>query len=112
MATVDNSGKVTGVKVGKAVITATANGIIRECEVTVKTPTLSVASDSYEVKIGKCVKINAYTVPTAKIKYNSMRTSIATVSAEGKVTGVKKGTAIIMVTANGCTKYVKINVSP
>ncbi len=112
VATVDAKGVVTGVKAGKATITATANGIIRECEVTVKNPTLTVESYSYSVRVGQTVKISAYTAPAATINYRSLRTSIATVNSNGRVTGVSTGTATIIVSANECAKYVKITVTP
>ena len=64
----------------------------------------------YSVKKGKSVKITAVAVNGKKIKYKSSKKTVAKVSAKGKVTGVKKGTAKITITAGAAKKTVKVTV--
>ena len=50
---------------------------------------------AFSVNVGETVSLNASTNSTATIKYSSEDETIATVSAEGVVTGVKEGTVKI-----------------
>lgn len=50
---------------------------------------------AFSVNVGETVSLNASTNSTAAIKYSSEDETIATVSAEGVVTGVKEGTVKI-----------------
>lgn len=47
---------------------------------------------------------------TAKVKWSSSKTSVATVSSKGKVTAKKKGTAVITATAGGKKYKCKVTV--
>jgi len=105
VATVTDGGVVTGVKVGKATITARSkedNAVAASCEVTV-TDGISVSVDPASVTVykGKTVEIKAKVAnhsSTDKVTYASSDTGVATVSDKGVVTGVKKGKATITVT--------------
>lgn len=112
IATVDQNGKVTGVKQGSASITVTTSDgkIGAVCELTVK------AADATQVKV-KGIELDVNDLVLAKtesyqlratitpedadnqnITWRSDRSSVATVSATGKVTGVKDGEAQIIAT--------------
>ena len=111
VATVNKTtGKVTAKAAGKAVITAKCGNVKATCTVTVKNPTLKLAKTSASVKVGKTTKIAAKATPSGKITYKSSNKKIATVSSNGTVKGIKKGTAKITVTCNGVTKTVKVTV--
>lgn len=110
VAKVDEKGIVTGVKAGVAVISAEAHGITRTCEVTVKKPTLTVKKTDYKIKIGKTDKISAYTAPAANIQYRSLRPNTVSVDSKGKIKGLQRGVATIVVSANGCYEYVFVTV--
>lgn len=62
VATVDQTGKITGVSAGTATISAVAGGVIATCDVTVKTLTLVDYVDEYGVNHEKGVLIGGTTV--------------------------------------------------
>ena len=103
VATVSSKGKVKGVRTGTATITCTSNatGLSATCEVTVG----SVMLDQTEVTVkkGKTVTLKATVYPSTladkSVIWKSSNTSIATVTAEGKVKGIKAGTATITCTS-------------
>ncbi len=112
IATVDANGVVTGKKAGTATITATTEGtdangqqLTADCEVTVKNVSVeSVALNKVEteIEIGKTEQLSASFTPEQSTNKNVIWTSsdeaIATVDANGVVTGVAAGTATITAT--------------
>jgi len=83
------------------------------------TPTPVVASKKITLNLsaitigkGQSVKtIKAKAENGASITWESQNPDIATVNQKGKITGVKKGTATIVLSASGCAKaYVKVTV--
>ena len=104
VATVSSSGKVKGVKTGTAIITCTSNatGLSATCEVTVG----SVKLDQTEVTVkkGKTVTLKATVYPSTledkSVIWQSSDRTIATVSREGVVKGIKAGTATITCTSD------------
>ena len=111
VATVNKTtGKVTAKAKGTAVITAKCGDVKVTCKVTVKNPTLTLSKTSASVKVGKTTKITAKATPSGKVTYKSSNKKVATVSSNGTVKGIKKGTAKITVTCNGVSKTVKVTV--
>ena len=98
VAKVSKSGKVTGVKDGKATIKATVKSggkkKVLKCKVTVKTPKFS--KKKYTVSKGSKLTLklkNKY--KGSSYKWKSSDKSIVKVSKKGVVTGVSKGTATV-----------------
>lgn len=112
VAKVDSKGVVTGVKAGKAVITATANGISSVCTVTVSNPALIVQATSYTMRRGRTVIIDAKTSPSAPIYYYSYHPAIARVDSQGRITAIAPGKTIVRVSANGLKKDISVTVLP
>ena len=117
VASVNAAGKITGKKAGKAKITVkTANGKKSTCVVTVKKAPkkISVKPKKKTLKVGKSLKLKVVLPQkTASYKrtFKSSKPKVAAVSAAGKVTAKKKGTAVITVrTFNGKKATVKITV--
>ena len=111
VATVNKTtGKVTAKAKGTATITAKYGDVKVTCKVTVKNPTLTLSKTSAFVKVGKTTKITAKATPSGKVTYKSSNKKVATVSSNGTVKGIKKGTAKITVTCNGVSKTVKVTV--
>ena len=109
VATVSNTGLVTGVAQGSATITATAqteNGTTTATLGITVTPisvtSVSLDTNSASVKVGKTVTLVATVYPTnatnKSVSWSSSSTSVATVSNSGVVTGVAAGTSTITVT--------------
>ncbi|MBO5928957.1 MAG: Ig domain-containing protein, partial [Clostridia bacterium] len=104
VATVDQTGKVTGVALGEATITATVNGvksdscvvsvIIPATDLTLNKTQLHLAPGAYQTLSVTATPANA-TVGT--ITWSSNNTAVATVD-NGKVTAVANGTATITAT--------------
>ena len=111
VATVNKTtGKVTAKAKGTATITAKYGDVKGTCKVTVKNPTLTLSKTSASVKVGKTTKITAKATPSGKVTYKSSNKKVATVSSNGTIKGIKKGTAKITVTCNGVSKTVKVTV--
>ncbi len=118
VASVGKDGKVMGIKAGTAEITVKAGDFEKKVAVTVN-PIL--ASDltvpaTLEVKVGATVTIN-YTISPANVTnkvptFATSDASIATVDAEGVVTGVAAGPATITVKADSIEKEVVVMVIP
>lgn len=110
IAKVDNKGVVTAVSEGSVTITASANGVSANAQVTVKAPSLTLAKTSGVVAVGGKITIEANSDPSSKITYKTSNKKVATVNEKGVVRGVKKGSAKITVTANGISKTFKVTV--
>ena len=72
--------------------------------------TVTLNKKTATVYKGKTTKITAKAAPSGKVTYKSGNKKIATVSSNGTIKGIKKGTAKITVTCNGVTKTVKVTV--
>ena len=116
VATVTSAGKVKGVKAGTATITCTskATGLKATCQVTVGL----VCLNKYKMtlKKGKTETLTPTVYPKSledkSVTWTSSNTKVATVTAEGKVKGVKTGTATITCTSNatGLSRSCEVTV--
>lgn len=109
VATVDEDGLVTAVKAGTATITVSVKGqreIKATCTITVKSSTIAVtkltlSQSSAEVSVGKTLTLTCTIEPTdatnKELIWSSSDETIATVDAQGVVTGVKAGPVTITV---------------
>lgn len=96
VATVDQTGKVTAVKVGTANITAKAGKMTATCVVTVSENEITLNKHELTLKYGKNEQLIATTDPTdLAVTWESSNTAVATVDQTGKVTALKAGTADI-----------------
>ena len=124
IATVDANGKVTGVKAGEATITVTTEdgGKTATCKVTVSDTEIKVTGvtlnkTALTLETGASETLTATVAPAEatnkKVTWKSDKPEIATVDANGKVTGVKAGEATITVTTEdgGKTATCKVTVS-
>jgi len=118
VANVDNTGKVTAIRNGSAIITAsTVEGVNATCSVTVTAVVTSVNLDPATLKliIGGSKKLTANilpsTAPNKQTTWNSSDPSVATVSNDGTVTAKDNGTATITVTTVDGSKTATCTVS-
>ena len=123
VATVDNTGKVSAVKVGSATITVTTEdgGKTATCSVTVKEklyPVTDVTLDKTSVELTEgdvtilTATVNPFNASNKNVYWTSNDQSVATVDNAGKVTAVKAGSATITVTTEdgGKTATCKVTV--
>ena len=114
VATVTQSGAVTGLKAGDAIITATlADGTFVECVIIVRcSGTLNYASS--DVDVGDSLTLELTTIDTIDITWTSSNPYVATVSSDGVVTGIKAGSTTItassrhLMKSQSCTIFVTI----
>lgn len=133
VATVDGSGRVAGVALGSATITATSEdgGFTAKCEVTVvntstAAQSVSLNKTSLDLAVGKSAQLSAAIEPAAatnqNVTWSSSNTEVATVDTSGRVTAIAAGEAVVTVkTEDGghkatCTVYVtdgsSLSISP
>lgn len=107
VATVDSNGLLTAVAPGTCTITCTAadgSGKYDTCTVTVKQPVTKITiSGNSSVPAGGSVTFTAKVTPTnaanKNVSWSSSNNAVAKVDANGKVTGVATGRAVIKCTA-------------
>ncbi len=117
IASVDASGTVTGMTTGVAVITATCGSVSATCTVTV-TPapaeSITVSPESAELKVGETVSLTTAILPEIAalnpVTWSSSDPSIATVEADGTVTGVALGMAVITATCDDVSATCNVTV--
>ena len=116
VATVSESGLVTGVSKGTATITATAGGKKAICEVTVTWEVQSVTMSPASLKMtkaGETAQLTAVVLPegAGEVVWSSSDEAVATVSPEGMVTAVGEGTATITATAGGKKATCEVTIA-
>lgn len=122
VATVDQTGKVTGVKAGNANITFTTTDggkvgtTAAVIAVAVILPTsVSVTPASPTCAVGATVKLSASITPANATDKTGVWTSatpaVATVAADGTVTGVSEGTSVVTFTTNAGAKSANRTVT-
>ncbi len=124
--TVDENGTVTANTTGQCIITATSNDnpeIKAECRVTVTESVAGITLNYREktIDIGETFVLKATVLPSDAndrgVTFTSSNPAVATVDANGLVTGVSGGTTIIVVRTNDrgliatCTVTVRQDVT-
>ena len=117
VATVDANGKVTAVGGGNATITAKAGDKEATCAVTVTVPvsslslnknTLSLTEGDSETLIAT---VNPSDATDKTVTWSTSNAAVATVDADGKVTALTEGTAVITAKAGGKEATCAVTVS-
>ena len=107
VATVAKDGTVTGVRNGTATITAESEdgGYTAACEITVisTVQSISLNKDSLNMNVGQTARLRASVTPAdaydQSVIWDSSDLTVAEVDAEGNVTAIGRGTAIITATS-------------
>ena len=100
--TVKKDGSVTGVSKGTANVTATLGKKTYKCKVIVEAPKISLTKKTINAGEKFTLKLNG---TTKSVKWTTSNKKVATVSQNGVVKGIAKGTANIIATV-GEKKYV------
>ncbi|MFR0558794.1 Ig-like domain-containing protein [Pseudoscardovia radai] len=123
VATVDANGTVTAIKEGTTTITATASNKVAGAAIVTVTaaqtdiPVTAVTLAPLSLVEGETGQIKATVTPAnatdQTLTWESKNPSVATVDANGTVTAVKEGTAIVTATAsNGIAGATAVTVNP
>ncbi len=113
-----SAGRITGVGVGSATITATTKdgGFTASCKVNVVIPVESVSVDQDKIVLekGESAKLNATVLPAdatnQNVIWSSSNEQVAKVSANGEVTAVANGDAVITATTEDGGKTATCDV--
>jgi uncharacterized protein YjdB len=110
VAIVDSTGKITAVKHGSAIITATLDGVSKTCEVIVEQPVIKLASSELTLKKGDTKVITATVSSGNPVVWSTSNPNIATIDGTGRITALKKGRAYLYASEDGvkirCIIYV------
>lgn len=112
VAAVDENGKVTAIKNGKAVITATVDGISKTCQITVKKPEIYFSEDSITLRIGECRTKKASISSKNKPEYSSSNDNVASVDQNGTIRAKSAGKAYIYAKEDGAKARLTVIVKP
>lgn len=110
IAVVDESGTVTAVKNGTAIITATVDGVSKSCEITVKKPTVKFEKSELTLAVGRKETVKVSVSSGNKPVFSSSNTCIATVNENGLVTAHEVGKAYIYASEDGVKSRMRIIV--
>jgi len=121
VATVNESGVVSGIAVGEVIVTATSEGKSGTARVTVSavlvatvavTPATTSISEGATVELTATAKdANGNTLAGRAPTWSTGNATVASVGAAGKVTGLSAGTATITATIEGKTGTSSITVT-
>lgn len=110
VATVDETGKVTAVKHGTAVITVTVDGVSKNCEVTVRSPKITLSRRQLHFIRGTCKsKCDGIFRPISGVFL--LYSNVVSVDANGVITAKAAGRSYVYASEDGTkermTVYVK-----
>ncbi len=116
--TVSENGLVTAIKAGTANITASGGGVSAKCVVTVvpkgtdvPSVTIKLSQTKAEIKAGASITLTATVSDGSDVIWNSSDKNIASVDRNGKVTGIKAGTADITASCGNVKAVCKVTVT-
>ena len=92
-------------------ITANLDGVTKECEITVKSPMISLSKSSATIKKGKSLKLTAAVSSGNAPAWKSSKSAVASVDSMGKVTAKKKGSCYIYASEDGTKETCHIQVT-
>ncbi len=116
VASVSDKGVVTAIKKGKAVITANASGHTASCNVEVNAPVteITLSESSLKLKRGETYTLVATVNPAdaddPTVVWSTSNSSVAKVDANGKITAVSSGNAVIKASSGSITAQCKVEV--
>jgi uncharacterized protein YjdB len=110
IAVVDERGKVTGIKPGEAIITATADGSSTECIITIKSPTIQLSKTKINLYRGQTYQLSANVSSNVNPTWKTNKKSVAVIDQTGTITAIKNGMATITATVDGVSKTCEVNV--
>ncbi len=116
--TVDNNGVVTGLSVGSATVSVTADDVTAQCVVTVYEPAnvatgITLSDEAVSVKKASEYSLGYTFTPAgseAVVTWTSSDESVATVDFDGTVKAISDGEAVITASVNGASDSCTVTV--
>ncbi len=110
VAIVDETGTITAIKNGTAVISATVDGVTKLCNITVQKPDITLSSTELSLKKGTSKTITATVSSPNTPVWSTSNSNIVSVDSNGKITALQKGNAYVYASEDGtkvrCTIHV------
>lgn len=122
IATVNELGRVTGLKEGNVTITIICGSVKKEISIKIVSAKsaeiavtdVEIADYEDELVVDKTMTLNATVIPSnatdTTVTYQSSDEKIATVSSSGEVKGIAEGNVTISVSAGAVTKRIELKV--
>lgn len=110
IATIDENGSITALKPGETTITASSDGSSATCKLTVKKPSIKLSETKLTLYRGKTYKLKATVSSGISPIWKTNKKSVAVVDADGTITAMKHGTAIITATVDGVESRCEVIV--
>jgi len=108
---VTSSGKITAIKPGTAIVTATKNGVNKTCTVVVRKPAFTLSRSVVTIKKGATCKLKVKVcVPSGKMTYIIKDKRILSVSGDGVIKGKAAGSTTMIIRCNGISRALKVIV--
>lgn len=101
VATVTKTGLVQAVKNGSAKITATIDGEIAECMITIQKPDITLNKTEITMKKGTSTTIAAQVSSGNKAIWSTSNTSVVSINSRGELKALSKGKAYIYASEDG-----------
>ncbi len=111
VATVDETGTITAIKHGTAIISATVDGISRTCEINVEKPVITLSRTELDLKTGNTATLTAKVSSGNAPVWSSSNSNVASVTDTGTITALKKGKAYIYAKEDGTKERCIVTVS-
>lgn len=111
VAIVDETGTITALKNGVAIITATVDGVSKTCQITVHKPKITLTSTELTLKKGDKATIHANVSSGNLPTWSSSNANVVSVNQKGEIIALQKGTAYIYAKEDGTTVKCKIRVT-
>lgn len=117
IATVSESGLVTGIGAGETTISVgSAGGAIASCKVVVTEKAVPegvilISQSEAELKVGETLQLTALTTEEGVILWDSSEKTVAKVSADGLVTALAKGTTTVTAFVGSLTVECEVTVT-
>lgn len=122
IATVNEIGRVTGIKEGNVTITITCGNVKKALSINIisaqsdeiAVTDIEIADYEDELEVDKTMNLSATVIPSnatdTTVTYQSSDERIATVSSSGEVKGIAEGVVTISVSAGAVTKKIELKV--
>lgn len=111
VAIVDENGKVTAIKHGTALITASVDGVSKTCQVVVESPEIKLDKSFITLKVGDTENIGMTISSGNAPVWTSSKEAIATVDKLGNVYAFTTGTCTITASEDGAKAKCTVRVT-